>query len=336
MDAAHRATDKEIDRLQKKIRPIYAKAQKRIGTEIDEWIKTVKDRSDELLQRIKSAKTESELQAARNAYNQFFVRSVNNKDSRFSKMQHDVVKHLYDANKETAQLINSKTAQIYSDNYNFIGRQIQRDLDGYEFKQISEEDADQYGEITRQTVDPKKDRSWNEKNIASAIVAGSLMLWGADKIAKHTAALTAKKNLDGANRQVSDMLTDAESKGRLDSLYRAYDEGFDGIKKEWVCVFDNRTRDTHREYNDLGPVPLDFEYNDGLKRPRDKNCEDLSDVCNCRCAITWDTGLAKSGTRAARIGDVKGSYKKPSSFRGTKTEIISQMTFREWMKWRSR
>ena len=336
MDAAHRATDKEIERLQKKIRPIYAKAQKKIGAEIDGWIKTVKDRSDELLQRIESAKTESELQAAKNAYNQFFVGSVNNKDSRFSEMQHEVVKHLYDANKEAARLINSKTAQIYSDNYNFIGRQIQRDLDGYEFKQISEEDADKYGEITRQTVDQKKDRSWNEKNIASAVVAGSIMLWGADKIAKHAAALTAKKNLDGANRQVSDMLTDAESKGRLDSLYRAYDEGFDGIKKEWVCVFDNRTRDTHREYNDIGPVPLDFEYNAGLKRPRDKNCGDLSDVCNCRCAITWDTGLAKSGTRAARIGDVTGSYKKPSSFKNTQTETVKQMTYKEWMKWRSR
>lgn len=336
MDAAHRATDKEIARLQKKIRPIYAKAQKKIWVEIDGWTKTVKDRSDELLQRIESAKTESELQAARNAYNQFFVRSVNNKDSRFSKMQHEVVKHLYDANKETARLINVKTAQIYADNYNFIGRQIQRDLDGYEFNQISEEDADQYGEITRQTVDPKKDRSWNEKNISSAIVAGALMLWGADRIAKHAAALTAKKNLDGANRHVSDMLTDAESKGRLDSLYRAYDEGFDGIKKEWVCVFDNRTRDTHREYNDIGPVPLDFEYNAGLKRPRDKNCGDLADVCNCRCAITWDTGLAKSGTRAARIGEVTGSYKKPSSFRNTQTETVKQMTYREWMKWRSR
>jgi hypothetical protein len=336
MDAAHRATDKEIERLQKKIRPIYAKAKKKIGAEIDGWIKTVKDRSDELLQRIESAKTESELQAAKNAYNQFFVRSVNNKDSRFSKMQHEVVKHLYDANKETARIINSKTVQIYTDNYNFVGRKIQRDLDGYEFKQISEEDAEQYGEITRQTVDQKKDRSWNEKNIASAVVAGALMLWGADKIAKHAAALTAKKNLDGANRQASDMLTDAESKGRLDSLYRAYDEGFDGIKKEWVCVFDNRTRDTHREYNDIGPVPLDFEYNAGLKRPRDKNCGDLADVCNCRCAITWDTGLAKSGTRAARIGEVTGSYKKPSSFENTQTETVKQMTYKEWMKWRSR
>ena len=336
MDAAHRATDKEIERLQKKIRPIYAKAKKKIGAEIDGWIKTVKDRSDELLQRIESAKTESELQAARNAYNQFFVRSVNNKDSRFSKMQHEVVKHLYDANKETARLINLKTAQIYADNYNFVGRQIQRDLDGYEFKQISEEDADQYGEITRQTVDRKKDRSWNEKNIASAIVAGSLMLWGADKIAKHAAALTAKKNLDGANRQASDMLTDAENKGRLDSMYRAYDEGFEDVKKEWVCVFDNRTRESHRRYNDIGPVELDYEYASGLQRPRDPDCPDPDEVCRCRCALVTSFGRSMGKTRAARVGTVTGTYQKQSSFRGTYTEQVERMTYKEWMKWRSR
>lgn len=335
MDAAHIATDKEIARLQKSMRRIYARAEKQVGVEIAGWVKTIKERADELLHAIESAETDQELQAARSAYKQFFVSAVK-KDSRFTKMQQEAAKRLYAANTEASTHINAHTAKIYADNYNFTGRNLQKGLDGYEFKQISEEDADQYGEITRQTVDQKKDRSWNEKNIATAVVAGSLMLWGADRIAKHAATLTAKKNLDGANRQVSDMLTDAESKGRLDSLYRAYDEGFDGIKKEWVCVFDNRTRDTHREYNDIGPVPLDFEYNVGLKRPRDKNCGDLADVCNCRCAITWDTGLAKSGTRAARIGKVKGSYKKPSSFRKTKTETVKQMTYKEWMKWRSR
>lgn len=335
MDAAHRATDKEIARLQKSLRRIYALAEKQVGAEIDEWIKTIKERADELQQKIESAETDQELKAAKSIYKQFFVSAVK-KDSRFAKMQQEAAKRLYAANTEASRRINAHTAKIYADNYNFTGRQIQRDLDGYEFKQISEEDANQYGEITRQTVDQKKDREWNERNIASAIVAGSFMLWGADKIAKHAAALTAKKNLDGANRQASDMLTDAESKGRLDSLYRAYDEGFYGIKKEWVCVFDNRTRDTHRKYNDIGPVPLDFEYNDGLKRPKDSNCRDLADVCNCRCAITWDTGFAKSGTRAARVGEVTGSYKKPSSFKNTKTETVKQMTYRKWMRWRSR
>lgn len=335
MDAAHRATDKEIARLQKSLHRIYARAEKQVVAELDGWVKTIKERADELLRAIESAKTDQELQAARIAYKQFFAGAIK-KDSRFIKMKQEAAKLMYVANTEASRHINAHTAKIYADNYNFTGRKLQKDLDGYDFKQVSEDEAEKHGEITRQTVDPKKDRSWNEKNIAAAVVAGSLMLWGADKIAKHAAALTAKKNLDGANRQASDMLTDAESKGRLDSLYRAYDEGFNGIKKEWVCVFDNRTRDTHIEYNDIGPVPLDFEYNVGLKRPRDKNCGDLADVCNCRCAITWDTGLAKSGTRAARIGEVSGSYKKPSSFKNTQTETVKQMTYKEWMKWRSR
>lgn len=334
MDAAHVATDKEIVKIQRHLRRIYAAAEKDVAGYLSEWAKSIEAEAARLLKAIRDAETEKQARAAKNAYKRFFVLVVK-KDAAFSKTSQEAQKRLYMANSEAVEYINGKTAAIYVLNYNKMGARLENALDGYAFKPVSEDDAEEYGEITRQTVDKKKDESWNAKNIAAAVVSGGLLLLAAGKIAKQAAAVVTQKNRNGANRQASDMLTDAENKGRLDSMYRAYDEGFDHIKKEWVCVFDNRTRDTHIEYNDIGPVDLDYEYNTGLKRPRDPDCSDMADVCNCRCAITYPTGIAKSGTRAVRSGDVKGSYKNPRSFRDTETETISQMSYKDWMKWRS-
>lgn len=335
MDAAHIATDKEIARIQKRLHLIYSQAEKQVNGELKKWAKSIQKKADTLLQAISDAKNENELRETRNAYKQFFLRAVM-KDAKFIKASQNAAGIIYQANVDASRRINSKVANSYSENYNYIGIKLQRNLDGYKFKPVTENDAERYGKIARQTVDEKKDRRWNERNIAAAVVSGALLLWGIDKIVNHASTLTTKKNEDGANRQATDIISDAESKGRLDSMYRAHDEGFDGVKKQWICVFDNRTRDTHIEYNDLGPVELEYEYNAGLKRPKDSNCRDLSDVCNCRCAITTHFGYAKGTTRAARRGDVAGSYKKPRSFKGTETEYVSQMSYKDWMKWRSR
>ena len=344
MDAAHVATDKEIELLQRQILSVYTQAEKQINTELQRWAKSVKETADKLLKAVKDAGTDTERKAAENAYKQFFIRAVK-KDKQLIKASQNASRTLYNANVEAQRIINSRTAQIYAENYNSIGRQAQRNLRGYKFQPVTEDDAKKYGEITTPSVDRKKDESWNAKNIAGSVVAAALMLWSVDKIVKHSASLTAKKNYDGGKRQASDTLTDAENKGRLDSMWRVYDEGFENVKKEWVCIFDNRTRETHIEYNDLGAVELDYEYAPGLARPKDPHCSDMSEVCNCRCALTTNFGLSKGQTRAARWYSegadrsgfenlVSGSYKKPSSFKNTQTEQVSRMTYKEWMEWR--
>ena len=333
MDSAHFATDKEIERLQKRIRSIYAQAEKQVKTELQRWANSIKETADNLLQAIEDAKTDTERRAAENAYKQFFIREVK-KDKSFVKASQNAARTLYNANVEAQRIINSRTTQVYVDNYNAIGRQAQRSLSGYKFQPVTVSDAEKYGEITEPTVDRQKDENWNAKNIAASVVSAAMLLCGVDKIVRNSANMTAKKNYDGGKRQASDTLTDAENKGRLDSMWRVYDEGFENVKKEWVCIFDNRTRETHIEYNDLGAVELDYEYAPGLQRPKDPHCSDMSEVCNCRCALTTNFGLSKGQTRAARVGEVTGSYKLPSSFAGTETEQVPRMTYKEWMEWR--
>lgn len=334
-DKAHDFTDREIERMERHLSVIYRYVGKKIDKLFAEYAETVKEQSDKLLEAYNAAETIKDRQAAKQAYIRFYSVTVK-RDKRFKKTQQAAVNALYSANLEASKYINTKMAKIYAENYNQTGRGIQSDTESeYSFKPVTAEDAREYGEITIQGVDKQKDGKWNAKNIASALVVGAIALQTADKVFGGASKRTTRRNLDTAQRQARDTATDAESKGRLDSMYRAYDEGFDP-KKAWSAVFDNRTRDTHIAYNDMDAVPLDYEYAPGLKRPRDPDCGIMAEVCNCRCALYTVMGKAKGGTRAAREGDVTGSYKRPSSFKGTQTVIIEDMTYREWMKWRSK
>ena len=333
-DTAHLATDKELEKMERHLSAIYARAEKDVAAEFNPVLKAVKKRADKLYKAIQDAEDEKAEKAAKSAYKAFCISEVLRR-SDFVKASKNAQKRLYMANQEAARYINSKTAHIYTINYNQIGRGLQRDLDGYSFKPVSEDDAEKYGQISQQTVDEKKDSEWNGKNIRNAVIAGALLYFAVDRIFGDAAKSTTRKNRDSSNRQANDMLTDAESKGRLDSMYRAYDEGFE-VKKFWIATLDNRTRDTHIEYDSMEPVELDYEYAPGLKKPKDPNCSIMAEVCNCRCTLKYDTGHGRSATRAAREGDVTGSYKNPSSFRGTETVSVPNMTYKEWMQWRSK
>ena len=333
-DKAHIMTDKEIERMERHLSVIYRRAEKAISAEMAAYVKTIKGKADKLLKAYNEAETEADKKAAKMAYIRFYTLDVK-REARFKKLQQDAAETLYSANKEAARYINSKTANIYAINYNQEGHGIENDTGKeYKFKPVTVEEAEEYGQITMQTVDKKKDTKWNADNIVKAVVAGAVLMEAADKVFGGASKRTTQKNRDSAYRQASDTATDAESKGRLDSMYRASDEGFH-VQKIWIATLDNRTRDTHIDYDGMPPLELDDEYNTGLKKPRDRHCPIMAEVCNCRCRIQHTMGKAQGGVRAAREGDVKGSYKKAASYKGTKTIKVPDMSYEEWMKWRS-
>lgn len=333
MDAAHDWTDKEILNIQRYLNRFYSRARKNIEKVWDPFVTSVKKRSAEIMEEYENAEDQNQKQKAKQKYIAYFRSVVSS--SAFLALQKKTSRIMYEANAQSAAYINLRSPAVYARNYNDIGASLAKDLKGYSFKKITEKEAAEFSGIERQKVDEKKDRAWNEKSIRRAILTGSLLLLVGGKLFGRAFDNLVGKNRDSAHRQASDMMTGAENSGRLDSMYRAYDEGF-SVKKYWIATLDNRTRDTHIEYDSMDPVDLDYEYNYGLKIPKDSHCSIMEEVCNCRCRILYDTGRGKSSTRTAREGEVTGSYKNPSSFDDTKTINVSQMTYKEWIKWRSR
>lgn len=330
-DNAHILTDKKLEEMERRLSAIYSASHKKIQAKMLEFAKSIDDKASELLKAIKEAETETEEKAAKNAYLQYFKKEVV-KSKAFKALSARIALDLFNTNTEASAYINSQTPEIYALNYNWINKEMEKDIRDFVSQQITPEEADKYGGLTKQTVSKAKDTRWNENNIKKSVVVGATLLLGANAIMKRSAKLTVEKNRSSASMHNSGMGTDAENKARLDGMYWAEYLG-NKMHKAWIATLDNRTRDSHASL-DGKEIPLDKIFDNGCSRPRDPNGIP-AEICNCRCSLKYvDVGGERGQTRSARQGEVTDSYKKSGSFEGTKSIEISKMNYKEFMKWR--
>ena len=329
-DKAHSKTDLKLEEMEKHLSAIYSVSQRKIQAKMLEFAKSIEPETSEMLKTIKKAETEEEKNKAKKAYLQYFKKEVV-KSKAFKDLSSEIALDLFNTNTEASAYINSQTPEIYALNYNWINKEMEKDIPDFVSQQITPTEAEKYGDLTMQNVSKAKDIKWNEDNIKKSVLVGATLLLGASAIMKRSAKLTVEKNRNSASMHNSGMGTDAENKARLDGMYRAEDMG-NQITKIWIATLDNRTRDSHAMLDGVD-IPLDNVFDNGLERPRDPNGEP-AEICNCRCSLKYGVGQTKGKTRSARYGDVSGSYKKSSSFKGTQSEEIANMSYGEWMKWR--
>ena len=329
-DKAHRLTDEKLEEMEKRLSAIYSRAEKTVQKKMDDYAKSIDEKSMELLQAYKDAETEDEKRKAKKAYIRFYRKVVKSKE--FVSMSATVADDLYRANVEASAYINSQTPSIYALNYNYINAEMAKDIDGFKPQEITETEAEKYSGYTQQTVDRKKDTGWNKDNLKKSVIAGSLLLLGAYAIMKRSANNAVEKNHNSASMHSQGMGADAESKARLDGMHRAEDIG-NTITKIWMATLDNRTRHTHAML-DGTEIALDEIFDNGCSRPRDPKGRP-EEICFCRCTLKYGVGQSRGKTRSSRLGTVTGSYKKSSSFKGTTSQEIANMTYQEWMKWRA-
>ena len=329
-DTAHRLTDEKLEEMEKRLSAIYSRAEKTVQKKMADYAKTIDKKSAELLQAYKDAETEEEKRKAKRAYIRFYRKLVKSKE--FVSLSATVADDLYKANVEASSYINSQTPSIYALNYNYINAEMEKDIDGFKPQEITDTEAEKYSGYTQQTVDKKKDTDWNKDNLKKSVLAGSLLLLGAYAIMKRSANSAVEKNRNSAYRQNIDMGGDAETKARLDGMYWAEYLG-NRMHKAWSATLDNRTRHSHTMLDGVD-IPLDEIFDNGCSRPKDPNGTP-EEICNCRCSLKYiRVGSTGGDARSARSGEVTGSYKKPSSFKGTKSIEVPNMSYREFMKWR--
>lgn len=328
-DEAHILTDEKLAQMEKRLSAIYAKAQKETQKKLIDFAKSIEKESAPLLDAIKQSTTQEEEKAAKDAYLRFFKSVV--KTKAFKDLSAEIALDLFNANVTASVYINSQTPEIYALNYNWINDELSKDIPDFVGQTITAEEADKYGDLTKQTVSKSKDIKWNESNLKKSVVVGASLSMDRDKIMERGAKIIIQRNLDSAIMHCDGMGTDAETRARLDGMFRAEDMGLD-IGKVWMATLDNRTRDSHAKL-DGKTVGLYDRFDNGLDRPRDPDGE-AAEICNCRCTLQYDVGQKKGKTRAARRGDVSGSYKKSSSYTNTYSEEVKHMTYARWKRWR--
>ena len=329
-DKAHILTDEKLAQMEKRLSAIYAEAQRDIQAKLLDFAESVEKESAELLSAIKQSTIQKEEKAAKDAYLRFFKGVV--KTKAFKDLSAEIALDLFNVNTKASAYINSQTPEIYALNYNWINDELSKDIPDFVSQSITPEGADKYGDLTKQTVSKSKDTKWNESNLKKSVIVGASLYLGANAIAKRSAKIVAKKNHNSASMHSEGMGTDAENKARLDGMYWAEYLG-NKLHKVWIATNDNRTRDTHAMLDGV-EIALDEVFDNGCSRPRDPNGAP-AEICNCRCSLKYvDVGGERGHTRSARQGEVTGSYKKSSSFKGTQSIEIPNMTYKEFMKWR--
>lgn len=324
------SSDREIKKIQKQIAPVYSQLNKTLLRIQEGVLSDFKDTSEEILNNYAKTSNRDERKRLRGEY----VRLINDLlgQKQFKTAEQEILDILHEADVKALQKIEQHKYKTYADNYNRIGNGLKKDLNDYDFKPINEDDA-HYANLTKKKINKQKLDKWNRGKNRNAWKSGALMMMGIAAITEMTVSKLINGNQKMSNRQVDSVIIDACTLGELDSMERADDEGFT-VLKYWMAVLDNRTRDSHAEL-DGERIPLDAEFKEGLSRPRDPN-GDPEEICNCRCDLGYDTGGRRNRTRAAREGYVSGSYKNPESFKNTHTVTVSNMTYKEWQRWRSR
>lgn len=328
-DTAHYQTDLKLEEMEKRLSAIYSRAGKTVQKKMADYAKSIDEKSAELLKAYKDAETDDEKRKAKKAYIRFYRQVVKSKE--FVSLSSTVADDLYKANVEASAYINSQTPSIYALNYNYINAEMAKDIDGFTPQEITDTEAEKYSGYTQQTVDKKKDTSWNKDNLKKSVIAGSLLLLGAYAIMKRSANSVVEKNRNSASMHSEGMGTDAETKARVDGMHYAEYLG-NKMSKIWITAGDNRVRHSHAML-DGKEIPLDGTFGNGCKRPRDPNGAP-TEICNCRCSLKYGVAGTEQGQlRSARKGTVTGSYKKSSSFKGTKSIEAPNISYKELMEW---
>lgn len=322
-DRARNKTDKELEKMERRLTEIYQKAahdiakkwdsymekaQKRIETYEKDLIDAQKVGDDKIIAQMEKRLSDAKM-------------NVTLRDTHYKKMLDAVTDQLAKVNQTALDYINEEVPKIYAWNYNQAGEIAQQV--GIKFNLINEQtvktlinDGVEHMDTLRKKLNKEKDKKWNQKQINSVLLQGiiqgesiqkmsgkifsTLQFNGEFKgmteeqvkaLAKENESVKSiiRKNRNAAIRNARTMTTGAENRGRNDS-YRQLEQDGLVLTKVWMATPDGRTRDWHIDM-DGQEVKIEESFIDGLgnelEYPGDPMGEPAT-IYNCRCTMVTD------------------------------------------------
>lgn len=292
MDELRKETDKQLERMERKIAKTYREAE----TEIEEKWKQFMKRSEGVLREQQDALAlarksgdEEAIRSAEKAYRQACIeQTLGNKQ--YKAMVDATTDRIAHANELALDYINEEMPHVYRYNYNGTGKLINEDIrdehiGGVSFNLIDENTAKLLMKDNKSLL-PKKldvpaDKRWNTKAINAQVLQGIIQGESIPKIAQRLQNVTDMDE-KAAIRNARTMTTNAENAGRVDSMKEAESLGLE-YEKVWMATHDERTRESHAMLDGVS-IPLDEEFANGLQWAGDANGEP-AEVYNCRCSV---------------------------------------------------
>lgn len=298
MDHAHEWTDRELERLERKIAREYSQAAKEM-----------KAKQAKALKRFEAERTAREkaldsTQEAMDAHRRW-LQSQAVRETWFSDMVDGLAESAHKANERAADMVNDHLPKVYAENANRAAFAVDKAVRADTRFALVNEDAIRYlmggmeqgqlvHEVTlnpeqerlaaglqsmRRDIDAAKDIRWNRQKFASALTQGILQGESIPNIVKRTESIYGM-NRDAATRAARTSTTSAENAGRMSSFERAERLGID-MEIEWLATLDVRTRSSHRAL-DGERIKTGERFSNGLRWPGDPSGPG-EELWNCRC-----------------------------------------------------
>ena len=284
-DIAHKFTDEEIEKLEKRFAEEYQKALVEMENKASDYF--------EKFQK-KDAKKRAELGMGKITEKEY-------KTWRDGQMAHgkgytDLVNQLAQDMSSTNQMamaaLGERLPDIYSVSSNYQAYEMCKETGAnISFGLVDHRTIEEVVKADEMFLPPKTDikadERWNARKINSALTQGILQGDAIPKIADRLEQVS-NMNRRASVRNARTMCTSAENAGRMSRFNEAEEKFGLLFDKIWISSNDNRTRDSHKDMSMGGvggeQVPKDEEFSNGLMYPADPNGEP-KEVYNCRCTM---------------------------------------------------
>lgn len=283
LNAAHKATDKKLARMESHIRAVYSKAAKEAEKKA-ERVMAIFEKQD----KAEKAKLTAG-QITQKQYDEWRERAFI-QGSHYKNLTEQFADDVLNVHKTAISYANGELPSIYAQNINAVNQTIKRTVRGYSFELMDSHTVknllvDKPNLLPLKKVNDKKVVRWAKSKINTAFTQGFLQGESIPKIAKRIADVTGIKDRHYAVTDARTMVTSAENKGREDGMRDAEEQGI-VLEKEWIATNDNRTRDWHAELDGERVKPDESfknEYGE-IMFPGDPSAEPAN-VYNCRCTL---------------------------------------------------
>ncbi len=326
-DYAHRATDKELAELERRISAIYQEARGSLDETVKAYFESFRKRDEEMKKLIGT------IQNGREWTEQDYINwrlAQIGRGERFKALRDKVAERMTKANETATAYVNDATPGIYSLNRNYAAYTIEQatgdvGFDLWDEQTVKRLIVEQPGLMPYypplRALRRGIDLAWGKKQITacvtSSILQGKSIKHMADDLQKRITTMSR----DSAIRTARTAVTGAQNAGRMDSYAAAEKMGIK-VKKEWLATLDSRTRHSHAML-DGEKVDQDKKFSNGCRFPGDPQGPP-GEIYNCRCTLVAaldgvDTSSAQRRARNPATGQ---------------TEVISDMTYAEWAGWK--
>lgn len=317
MDAAHEWTEREINRLSRRLGRLYRRAHGDVKKAYESMLASyAKEREMRLAALDDTDEARMEFQK--------WCKRQSAMIAQRAAMIDELAQQLTLTDIQAREIADGALPRIYAKNYNYSVGFIKSELgtmpEGVSFTLVDERTVRELvtknprllpipPTVERGTSAYVKAMAYNRRQITMAVTQGIIQGESIPKISKRIGNVYGRGS-KAATRYARTACTCAQNSGRLESYRAARDMGID-ITKEWMATGDERTRPTHLEA-DGQVVGIEEPFLVGMAEMMEPGApEGGSESWNCRCTMRARVkGMRASKAQAKHLAEIEAERKR--------------------------